>query len=137
VCVRLSPGLWLWTCVSRLTRQLLGFCFGERGAAELALAWGDVPEGYRDKPVFTDFWAAYGKFFPVGQHTACDKGSGQTSIVEASNTRWRQRQSGLVRRSCGVCWRMLDDLYERFLVLADRHNRHCARLWEIKNNKQA
>ena len=43
---------------------------------------------------------------------------GKTSIVEGLNTKSsncehllrRQRQSGLVRKSCGVCWRILDDI---------------------------
>ena len=30
-----------------------------------------------------------------------------------------ERQSGLVRRSCGVCERMRDDIVERFMILQD------------------
>ena len=73
---------------------------------------------------------AYRRFFGPAQHTACDKGSGKTSIVEASNTRWRQRHSGLMRRSCGVYEGIIDDLTERFLILADKHNRWRAKRWE-------
>ncbi len=41
--------------------------------------------------------------------------------------KWRQRQSGPVRRSCGVCVRIETDLVERFLLLVEGHNRDCAR----------
>nr|WP_309698088.1 hypothetical protein [Armatimonas sp.] len=57
----------------------------------LPILWGDVPGDYRDKPVYTDKWGAYERFFPSWQHHS-----------EGWNTKWRQRQSGLVRESCGV-----------------------------------
>lgn len=135
ICVRVSPSLWLWTAISRQVGQLLGFAFEDRSDAALELAWSDVPEDYRDKPVATDFLGAYARFFPASQHRPCDKGSGETSKVESLNCKWRQRQSGLVRRSCGVCWRIVDDLYERFLILVDRHNRQCAKRWERRQQQ--
>jgi IS1 family transposase len=115
ICIRLSPSLWLWTAVSRLVGQVLGFALGDRTDEMLSLCWSDVPADYRDKPVRTDHLGAYCRFFAFpcfspGQHRACDKGSGETSRVEAFNTKWRQRQSGLVRRSCGVCERIADDV---------------------------
>jgi IS1 family transposase len=133
VCIRLSPSLWLWLAVSRLVGQVLGFALGDRTDAMLALAWSDVPEDYRDKPVRSDHWGAYARFFAsfrAGQHQACDKGTGQTSRVEGWNTKWRQRQSGLVRRSCGVCERIADDVLERFLILVEQHNRECVKRWK-------
>jgi IS1 family transposase len=124
ICIEFSPGPWLWLVVSRQVKQVLGFCFGDtftqrvdRSRESLEAAWGDVPEGWRGRAVFTDRLATYAGFFPDGQHTACDKGSGLTSIVEALNTKWRQRQSGLARESCGVWEGILDDLHERFLIL--------------------
>ena len=102
VCVRFSPGLWLWIAVSRLTGQVLGFALGDRGDETLARCWAQVPPDYRGRPVRSDHWGAYARLLPAEQHRACDKGSGETSHAEAWNTKWRQRQSGLVRRSCGV-----------------------------------
>jgi len=146
ICVRLSPSLWRWIAVSRLVGQVLGFALGDRTDAITqrvpVLVWSDVPEDYHNKPVRTDHWGAYGRFFasfPAGQHQACDKGSGQTSRVEAWNTKagecahslWRQRQSGLVRRSCGVSQRIADDVLERFLILVAQHNQQCAKRWEM------
>ena len=103
ICVRLTPSLWLWTAVSRKVRQVLGFAFGQRDRATLVLCWSDVPADYQHKPVVTDGYQTYTSFFPSEQHRAIDKASGQigeTSIVESLNTKWRQRQSGLARRSC-------------------------------------
>jgi len=80
-------------------------------------------------PVCTDGWGAYQRLLAAELHEACDKGSGKTSVVEALNTKWRQRQSGLVRRSCGVSWRVVDDLTQRFLLLSDQHNRQCLKRW--------
>jgi hypothetical protein len=58
--------------------------------------------------------------------------------VEALNCKWRHRQSGLARKSCGVSRRIQDDpvrarahsMTERFLILVDRHNRQCLARWE-------
>jgi IS1 family transposase len=133
ICVRLTPSLWLWTAVSRKVRQVLGFAFGQRDRAALALCWSDVPADYQHKPVVTDGYQTYTSFSPSEQHRAIDKASGQigeTSIVESLNTKWRQRQSGLARRSCGVSRRIETDLVERFFLLVEQHNLARQRLWE-------
>ena len=130
LCVRKSPSLWLWVAVSRKTRQVLGFAFGQRDQDTLSLCWEDVPKDYRDKPVLTDGLETYPSFFPEGQHRAVVKGSGETSIVESLNTKWRQRQSGLVRRSCGVSRRIETDLLERLFLLVEQHNSSSQARWE-------
>ena len=133
LCVRLTPSLWLWTAASRRVRQVLGFAFGQRDRATLSLFWSDVPADYQDKPVVTDGYPTYQGFFGPGQHQAMDKGAGeigQTSVVESLNTKWRQRQSGLARRSCGVSRRIETDLVERFFLLVEQHNLACQRRWE-------
>ena len=104
--------------------------FGNRTDAMLKDAWGDVPEDWRGRLVFTDGWEAYSRFFPSAQHVVCEKGSGLTSRIVGWNTKWRQRQSGLVRRSCGVSHRIIDDVYERFLILVTQHNRQQKRRWD-------
>jgi IS1 family transposase len=121
LCIRLTPSLWLWVGVSRLVKHVLGFAIGGREDAMLSLAWSDIPEDYLDKPVATDYWGAYSRFFTTEQHFPCEKGRGLTSIVEACNTKWRHRHPGLTRKSCGVHWRILDDLIERFFILAEQH----------------
>jgi IS1 family transposase len=138
ICLRQSPPLWLWIAVSRLVGQVLGFALGDRTDAMLTLCWSDVPADYQVKPVRTDHWGAYARFFAAfaaGQHQACDKGSGETSHAEAWNTKWRQRQSGRVRRSCGVSERIADDLVERYLILVGQHNQQCATCWNIQQQQ--
>ena len=133
LCVRLTPSLWLWIAASRKVRQVLGFAFGRRDRATLALCWSDVPADYQHKPVVTDGYATYTSFFRPEQHRAIDKGAGEigeTSVVESLNTKWRQRQSGLVRRSCGVSRRIETDLVERFFLLVEQHNIIRQRHWE-------
>ena len=132
LCLRKSPSFWVWLIISRRVGQVLGFMFGNRTDAMLKDAWGDVPEDWRTRLVFTDGWEAYSRFFPGEQHVVCEKGSGLTSRIEGWNTKWRQRQSGLVRRSCGVSHRIIDDTYERFLILATGHNRQRKRRWDQK-----
>ncbi len=130
LCIGYSPALWLWIAVSRATRLVLGFVISERTDSALErLLDEELHPAWRDVPACTDGWGAYQRLLPPEQHTVCAKGSGKTSVVEALNTKWRQRQSGLVRRACGVSWRIVDDLTERFLLLADRHNRQCLKRW--------
>jgi IS1 family transposase len=137
LCLRQSPPLWLWLGVSRLTRQVLGLALGERTDETLAEAWAQVPADYQSRPVYTDHWGAYARLLPASQHHPCDKGSGLTSIVESLNTKWRQRQSGLVRRSCGVHPKIATDLSERFYILVDEHNRQSARRWKRRQEEEA
>ena len=138
ICVCKSPAFWLWIIVSRLTGLVLGFSLGTREDKMLKLAWGDVPLDYHDKPIKTDGWEAYPRFFTlgngftVGQHEICEKGSGGTSCVESWNTKWRQRQSGLVRRSCGVSHAIHADIIERFMILVEVHNLACIRKVQAK-----
>ena len=149
LCVRLTPSLWLWTAASRQVRQVLGLAFGQRDRDTLEWCWSEVPQDYQDKPVVTDTategrlsgYATYTSFFPAEQHRAMDKGAGEigeTSVVESLNTKWRQRHSGLARRSCsetrkrvgGASRRIETDLVERFFVLVEQHNLACQRRWE-------
>lgn len=131
LCIRFSPSLWLWIAVSHLTRLVLGFVVADRTDAALSRLWEEeLHPAWGDLPIKADGWEAYQRLLPSEQHEVCAKTSGKTSIVEALNCKWRQRQSGLARKSCGVCWRIRDDVVERFLILADDHNRKCLKRWE-------
>ena len=50
--------------------------------------------------------------------------------MESLNTKWRQRQSGLARRSCGVSRRIETDLVERFFLVVEQHNLASQGHWE-------
>jgi IS1 family transposase len=129
ICIQLSPSFWVWIAVSRLVGQILGFVFGDRTDGMLPLLWEDVPADYKQKLVYTDEWGAYGRFFPSCQHRPSKKGSGETNHSEGLNTKCRQRQSGLVRESCGVHEGIKQDMVDRFLIFLEGHNITCAKRW--------
>ncbi len=99
------------------------------------LVCSDVPPDYCDKPVYSDYLGPYARFFAAGQHHPCDKGSGQTSLVEGLHAKGRQRQSGLVRHWCGVHCKREDDLVERFFLLVEEHNQQAIKHWEVQQNQ--
>lgn len=111
---------YLWLVISRLTHQVLAWRVGDRSEKTLQKLWFAVPPAYRCKLVYTDFYEAYAKFFRAWQHRPCGKGSGKTSVVEGLNNKWRNRVSGLVRKT--VCVRYLDDLEKRLWLVTARHN---------------
>ena len=70
-----------------------------------------------------DFYEAYANHFACWQHRPSDKGSGKTSLVEGLNNKWRNRVSGLVRKT--VCVQSLDDLQRRLWIVIETHNQLC------------
>jgi IS1 family transposase len=119
---------YLWLAISRLTRQVIGFYIGNRSTKSLQCLWWSLPAGYRRKLVYSDFYEAYAKWFASWQHRPSDKGSGKTSIVEGLNNKWRNRISGLVRKS--VCVRYLEDLERRLWLVLHGHNQLCVKQLE-------
>jgi IS1 family transposase len=97
---------------------------GDRSAKTCARLWERIPEAYRALMTFTDFWKAYQKVVPRGQHQACEKGSGLTNTVERFNLTLRQRLGRMVRKtlSFSKSWRM-HLLCLRLFV--DTYNRYC------------
>jgi IS1 family transposase len=114
---------YLWVAVSRVTRQVLGFVIGDRSEKSLWQLWFSLPGDYRRKLVYSDFYEAYAAFFRSWQHRPCAKGSGKTSLVEGLNNKWRNRVSGLVRKT--VCVQHEPDLERRLLLVMHRHNQQC------------
>ncbi len=110
---------YLWLAISRLTRQVIGFTVGDRSTQSLVRLWFLTPADRRSKLVYSDFYEAYAKWF-ARQHRPCDKGSGKTSIVEGLNNKWRNRVSGLVRKT--VCVRYMDDFQRRLWLVIEGHN---------------
>ncbi len=91
---------WIWLIIERRTRQIIAVHIGDRSQRSADALWAKVPLEVKAKAlVLTDKWEAYGLAIPSAQHTACDKGSGQTSLIERFNCTLRQRVSRLVRKS--------------------------------------
>ena len=114
---------YLWLAISRLTHQVIGFWIGDRSFGSLWSFWFSLPAEYRRKLVYSDFYQAYAKLFAAWQHRPCDKGRGKTSVVEGLNNKWRNRVSGLVRKT--VCVRYLEDLARRLWIVFEAHNQLC------------
>ena len=119
---------YLWLDISRLTHQVIGFWIGDRSYQSLWNFWFSLPADYRRKLVYTDFYEAYAKLLCAWQHRPCDQGSGHTSIVEGLNNKWRNRVSGLVRKT--VCVRYLEDLERRLWMVFEAHNQLCLKQLE-------
>ena len=114
---------YLWVAVSRVTRQVLGFVPGDRSERSLWQLWFSLPGDYRRKLVYSDCYEAYATFFRPWQHRSCAKGSGKTNLVEGLNNKWRNRVSGLVRKT--VCVQSLCDLQRRLWIVIYTHNQLC------------
>lgn len=91
---------WIWLVLERRTRQIIALHIGDRSQNSAVRLWAKVPlEIKAQAVVLTDCWDAYAVAIPSDQHTACEKQSGQVSLVERFNCTLRQRVSRLVRKS--------------------------------------
>lgn len=91
---------WIWLILERRTRQIIALHIGDRSQNSANALWAKVPLSVKSQAlVLTDKWEAYGLAIPTAQHTACQKQSGQVSLIERFNCTLRQRVSRLVRLS--------------------------------------
>lgn len=91
---------WIWLILERRTRQIIALHIGDRSQKSADALWTKVPLAVKNQAlVLTDKWEAYGLAIPTTQHTACEKQSGQVSLIERFNCTLRQRISRLVRLS--------------------------------------
>ncbi|WP_324671897.1 IS1 family transposase [Hymenobacter sp. GOD-10R] len=96
---------------------------GCRGQITAKRLWQALPRPYRTTTwYYTDELQAYHGVLPKRAHQVCEKGSRQTSIVEAINCSLRQRCSVLVRRFCSFS-RSLTMHQTRIQLVVDEHNR--------------
>jgi len=91
---------WVWLVLERRTRQIVALHIGDRSQNSAIRLWAKVPLAIKAQAlVLTDCWDAYGLAIPANQHVACEKQSGQVSLIERFNCTLRQRVSRLVRKS--------------------------------------
>ena len=77
---------WLWLVLERRTRQIIALHIGDRSADAAQALWAKVPFAVKAQAlVLTDCWDAYGLAIPAAQHVACQKQSGQVSLIERFN----------------------------------------------------
>lgn len=91
---------WVWLVLERRTRQIIALHIGDRSQDSAVALWAKVPPVIKAQAlVLTDCWDAYAMAIPANQHVACQKQSGQVSLIERFNGTLRQRVSRLVRKS--------------------------------------
>ena len=91
---------WIWLVPERRTRQIVALHIGNRSQDSAIALWTKVPlESKVQTLVLTDCRDAYAAAISSNQHVACEKQSGQVSLVERFNCTLRQRVSRLVRKS--------------------------------------
>jgi len=91
---------WVWLVLERRTRQIIALHIGDRSQVSAVRLWKRVPPVIKAQAlVLTDCWDAYNLAIPAAQHVACEKQSGQVSLIERFNCTLRQRVSRLVRKS--------------------------------------
>ena len=91
---------WLWLALERRTRQIIALHIGDRSHESAISLWAKIPTAIKVRSlVLTDCWDAYRIAIPAAQHVACEKQSGQISLIERFNGTLRQRVSRLVRKS--------------------------------------
>ncbi len=91
---------WIWLVLERRTRQIIALHIGDRSQDSAIALWAKVPFAIKARAlVLTDCWDAYAVAIPSNQHVACEKQSGQVSLIERFNCTLRQRVSRLVRKS--------------------------------------
>ena len=121
---------WVWLVLCRRTRQVLAAAIGGRDAATCQRLWSRIPEGYRKKYIYTDFYETYFAVLPEKQHRPSAKGSGETNHIERFNNTLRQRLSRFVRKTL---WFSKSSRMHWFCLLLFLHdyNRCCVKRFKL------
>ena len=82
---------WIWTAISRKTRQIVAFVIGDRSEKTCRRLWQRLPAEYRELHSFSDFWEAYKKAFPKETHRSVGKEMGETAHMERWYNTLRQQ----------------------------------------------
>jgi IS1 family transposase len=78
----------------------VAFVIGDRSARTAAKLWGKIPEGYRQRQSFSDFWKSYRPVFEGDPtHEQVPKESGKLAHVERFFGTVRQRLARYVRKT--------------------------------------
>ena len=121
---------WIWLILERRSRQIIAFHIGDRSRNSALALWAKVPLPIKAQAlVLTDCWDAYALAIPANQHVACQKQSGQVSLIERFNCTLRQRVSRLVRKS--LSFSKSDWFHEEAIKYFIAHyNLQCQKLFE-------
>jgi IS1 family transposase len=99
----------------------MSFAVGPRDLATGKKLIGGIPEGYRNKQIYTDGLALYESLIPFHRHWVCEKGSGGANECEGCNNYLHHRVSYLVRKSLSFVRNPLW-LWRRLRLVLHRRN---------------
>lgn len=88
---------YVWIALCRRTRQVVAYYIGDRSEASCRELYDRIPEQYKERKSFSDFWKAYDKVFP--NNTSVGKETGETAHVERWNNTLRQRLGRFTRKT--------------------------------------
>jgi IS1 family transposase len=90
---------WLWTVISRKTRQIIAYVIGDRSLKTFKKLIRKISSCYLSLPSFSDFWECYKTLESKGNHQCVGKETGETCHMERWNCTLRQRISRYVRKT--------------------------------------
>ena len=92
---------WIWLAMDLESRRIVAAWIGGRELVDAHEFANRIPSYYFEKQacVDTDRLKAYEHIFPKSVHTAWDKGSGMTNLIERFNLTLRTRLARLNRKS--------------------------------------
>ena len=90
---------WLWTAISRKTKQVIAYHIGKRSNASFEELYKKVPQDYKQCKSTSDFWHSY-YLLPKHLHKMVGKETGETAQAEAINNKIRQRIGRYARKTC-------------------------------------
>ena len=88
--------VWIWVAIARYNRQVIAFVIGDRSKNSCRKLWKRIPDFYRGKRSFSDFWESYKHIFDPKFHKCVGKESGETNHIErlfCTIRQWLQRVS--------------------------------------------
>ncbi len=118
-----SQRVWLWFALCRRTRQIVAWISGPRDSTTCRKLWKKIPDSYKGRTCFTDFWESYPQVIPKDQHRSCSKHEGETNHIERFNLTLRQSVGRLVRKTLSFSKKLLPHLRAVRLFLVDYNRR--------------
>ena len=90
---------WIWTALSRCTRQIRAYAIADRSQQTGQLLWEPIPASYKGCQSFSDLGAAYPLLFPADTHPCIGTGERQTHHMERCYNRLTQSNARFVRKT--------------------------------------
>jgi len=90
---------WIWGAICRRTRQLVGWCVGDRSQESCERLKEAIDPAYQHCDTASDKWPTYEAVFEPQKHVSAFKESGLTAHIERFWNQVRQRLGRFVRKT--------------------------------------